>query len=58
MFGFISNDADPPQPLCREVLSNHGMKPEHLQRHPNTSRVGKTANFFQSKLFRGGQKHA
>uniref|UniRef100_A0A667XAV2 C2H2-type domain-containing protein n=1 Tax=Myripristis murdjan TaxID=586833 RepID=A0A667XAV2_9TELE len=65
MYGFTSTDSDPQQPLCflcGEVLSNHAMKPAHMQRHQSTrhqSSVGKTADFFTSKLseFRGAQNH-
>lgn len=56
MFGFTATTTEPPQPLCflcGEVLSNHAMKPSHLQRHLTTkhsSCVGKTA-FFPQKTF-------
>lgn len=63
VYGFTSTDAEPPLPLCflcGEVLSNHAMKPSHLQRHLNSKHPcmgDKNADFFQRKLdeFRGSQ---
>uniref|UniRef100_A0A671QJ58 Uncharacterized protein n=1 Tax=Sinocyclocheilus anshuiensis TaxID=1608454 RepID=A0A671QJ58_9TELE len=55
MFGFTATTTEPAQPLCflcGEVLSNHAMKPSHLQRHLRTkhsSCVGRSAEFFHRK---------